>query len=214
MSEKRWLYFALGVTTVISAGAVTNQLVPLTSTTGLGLSDAGITFPDGTVQTTAAQSDSRRKFYLTTTEYQGGPGSGDSPLEACAAGFHMASLWELADLGDLSYDLENPSARTRDDSGEGPPVSEAVGGAAFRGWVRTGFGSSGALESGEGNCNAWTTTSEAAFGTRVFLPSDWRDPAFGGFFPLVWGTPWAGGLLSCTDSSSVWCVEDYAGAGG
>jgi hypothetical protein len=28
MSEKRWLYFALGVTTVISIGAVTNQLVP------------------------------------------------------------------------------------------------------------------------------------------------------------------------------------------
>ncbi len=36
MTEKRWLYFALGVTTVISIGAVTNQLVPLAPATGLG----------------------------------------------------------------------------------------------------------------------------------------------------------------------------------
>ena len=54
MTEKRWLYFALGVTTVISLGAVTNQLVPLAPASGVALSETGITFPDGTEQTTAA----------------------------------------------------------------------------------------------------------------------------------------------------------------
>ena len=56
MPEKGWLYFALGVTTVISIGAVTNQILPLAPATGLELNDSGITFPDGTVQTTAASS--------------------------------------------------------------------------------------------------------------------------------------------------------------
>ncbi len=49
MSNKRFFYFTLGVLSVVSLGAVTNQLVA----NGLGLSDTGIIFPDGTVQTTA-----------------------------------------------------------------------------------------------------------------------------------------------------------------
>ena len=56
MTEKRWLYFALGVTTIISLGAVTNQLVPV-APAGVALTDAGITFPDGTEQTTAATNE-------------------------------------------------------------------------------------------------------------------------------------------------------------
>lgn len=53
MKQSGLLYFALGVTTVVSIGAVTNQLVPA-APIGVALSDAGITFPDGTLQTTAA----------------------------------------------------------------------------------------------------------------------------------------------------------------
>ena len=55
MTEKRWLYFALGVTTVISIGAITGQLVPLAAT-GMALNGQGIMFPDGTVQTTASKN--------------------------------------------------------------------------------------------------------------------------------------------------------------
>jgi hypothetical protein len=51
MKERRFLYFALGVAAVVSVGAVTNQVV--SSPGALGLSDDGIRFPDGTVQTTA-----------------------------------------------------------------------------------------------------------------------------------------------------------------
>ena len=53
MKRNGLLYFALGVATVISLGAVTNQIVPLTAT-GISLSDTGVTFSDGTVQTTAS----------------------------------------------------------------------------------------------------------------------------------------------------------------
>jgi hypothetical protein len=55
MKRTGLLYFALGVKTVLSLGAVTNQLVPLT-TDSVGISGTGITFPDGTEQTTAAAS--------------------------------------------------------------------------------------------------------------------------------------------------------------
>lgn len=43
MGEKPWLYFALGVTTVISIGAVTNQMMPAAPAGSLSFSDAGIT---------------------------------------------------------------------------------------------------------------------------------------------------------------------------
>jgi hypothetical protein len=55
MTEKPWLYFALGVTTVISIGAVTNQLIPAVPA-GVALSDTGVIFPDGSEQTTEARN--------------------------------------------------------------------------------------------------------------------------------------------------------------
>jgi hypothetical protein len=54
MGEKRFLYFALGLLAVVSLGAVTNQFAPLAPTSGLAFSDTAITFPDGTMQLTAA----------------------------------------------------------------------------------------------------------------------------------------------------------------
>ena len=65
MTEKRWLYFALGLATVISAGAVTNQLVPLAPASGVALSNQGIIFPDGSEQTTAAGNPDPPCFNLT-----------------------------------------------------------------------------------------------------------------------------------------------------
>lgn len=56
MRRSGLLYFALGVTTVISVGAVTNQVGSRAPAAGLALSSSSITFPDGTVQATAATS--------------------------------------------------------------------------------------------------------------------------------------------------------------
>ena len=203
MTEKRWLYFALGVTTVISVGAVTNQLVPVAPATGLELSDSGITFPDGTVQSTAAARDPRRLFYLTASLHDGA-----QALGACGTntGFHMASMWEIADVGTLSYDFDNPNALTRGDSGEGPPTN------AF-GWVRTGnFTAHSSFNAGIANCDAWThDVNLPGSGTIARLSSNWTDPAAGGL-ALVWGTPWAATTEACSLPQLVWCVEDYPGA--
>lgn len=54
MTQKPWLYFALGIVTVISLGAVTNQIVPLAPGDGMSFSDTSIRFADGSEQSTAA----------------------------------------------------------------------------------------------------------------------------------------------------------------
>jgi hypothetical protein len=73
---------------------------------------------------------------------------GSQALTACAAGFHMASLWEIFDPSNLQYD--GTLGRTNDDSGFGPPTADFF---LNGGWVRTGFGSSATGAVGETNCN-------------------------------------------------------------
>ena len=53
MRESRWLCFVLGVSAVLSLGAVRHGVTTLTSA-GLSLTGDGIIFPDGSVQKTAA----------------------------------------------------------------------------------------------------------------------------------------------------------------
>jgi hypothetical protein len=65
-----------------------------------------------------------RKFYLTQDGYDG-----SQALSACAQGYHMASLWEILDPSNLSYDTS--LGATVADSGSGPPNGS--------GWIRTGF---------------------------------------------------------------------------
>jgi hypothetical protein len=65
-----------------------------------------------------------RKYYLTQTTHTGG-----QSLSACAEGYHMASLWEILDPSNLSYDTS--LGFTLADSGSGPPASSL-------GWIRTG----------------------------------------------------------------------------
>ena len=134
MTEKRWLYFALGVTTVISIGSVTNQLGPL-APPGVALSDIGITFPDGSVQTSAAPRDPRRAFYLTGTRHTGDEADGTDGNGAgvCANGYHFASMFEILDVSNLRYDVDRGFLQA--DSGQGPPSN-------WSGWIRTGFGPS------------------------------------------------------------------------
>lgn len=65
-----------------------------------------------------------RRFYVTQDAFRG-----EHALNACTAGFHMASLWEIFDVTTLKYDTQ--LGRTLPDSGEGPPAGQ-------RGWIRTG----------------------------------------------------------------------------
>jgi hypothetical protein len=128
----------------------------------------------------------RRRFYLTTGSVQG-----DAALAACAAGFHMASLWEVVDPSSLAYDgeLGHPSG----DRGQGAPTSTL-------GWIRTGNVSTDAGDAGVANCNAWTTTSGS--GTSAAPELNWGD-AVGSDVP-----PWSVNANGCGSNFRVWCVED------
>lgn len=215
MKGTRLVYFALGVLSVVSLGAFTNQVDPRAPAAGLALDNTGITFPDGTVQTTAAAPrDPRRAFYLTENHYGGI--AADNPA-TCGSGFHFASLWEIIDVSNLRYatDIEgHNNVERRDDSGQGPPT-----GVAASGWIRTGH-SSGASTGdplgdplGQMNCNAWASASSNDHGATVWLGTDWLAPTGMINDPPVVIAPWFAAPQVCSaDLTSVWCVEDYPGA--
>jgi hypothetical protein len=131
-------------------------------------------------------------FYLTTGEYWG-----DEPLTACASGYHMASMWEIADPSNLRYDTT--LGVTSADSGSGPPTGPPE---LYVGWVRTGYHSPDVTAlPGLANCNAWTSRNGVHDGTAVRLLPDWRTS--------VWTVgPWSVGYTSCGGSQwRVWCVR-------
>jgi hypothetical protein len=139
------------------------------------------------IEAAPATSTSMRQFYLTLTTTDG-----DEALTACAAGYHMASLWEIADPSNLKYNTA--LGRTKPDSGQGPPTNE-------HGWVRTGYEPDDSLTVGQGNCDAWTSDHDAKNGTMAVLWSNWTDDTeeIG-----VWTT----GIFRCDLGLSVWCIED------
>lgn len=138
-------------------------------------------------QVPLALSAGMRQYYLTTATHQGGVAD-----SACAAGYHMASLWEILDTSTLEYNAT--LGVTGDDSGQGPPT---VGG----GWVRTGYDSSTSSTPGMGNCHAWSSSSVSDYGTGAWLEYDWTL----GQDVHVWHV----GNKRCSAATSVWCVEDY-----
>jgi hypothetical protein len=134
-----------------------------------------------------AASTGMRQFYLTLAAVDGA-----DALTACAAGYHMASLWEIADPSNLAYNTA--LGRTRPDSGQGPPTSRS-------GWVRTGYDSYSASPSGNANCEAWTSAYSGSTGSQVYLPSDWTA---GDEDMSVWGV----NPGPCHTGHPVWCIED------
>jgi hypothetical protein len=133
-----------------------------------------------------------RQFYLTRTLHTGG-----QALSACAAGYHMASLWEIHDPSNLRYDTD--LGLTRADSGFGPPTG--IGGF---GWIRTGYFAESAGHSvGTVNCNAWRSADSLADGTAITLPTFWDSTSVS----VVTG-PWFAAPSPCNSQLSVWCVED------
>jgi hypothetical protein len=129
-----------------------------------------------------------RRFYMTQGSHHG-----DSALQACAPGFHFASLWEILDPSGLRYDTT--LGLSAPDSGEGPPGSIAIG------WIRTGWSASGAGSAGLSNCEAWTSPLQSDEGTLVSLSLGWN----GSSFPV---DPWVPFTSPCDLPHAVWCVED------
>jgi len=129
-----------------------------------------------------------RRFYLTQNYVNGA-----NALTACAAGFHMASLWELLDVSNFRYDTL--LGTTADDSGQGP----FVGG----GWVRTGtYSYPGVFDPGSASCSAWTSSSGTQNGSLAGLDTYWNDSNVTDI------PPWYPFAVSCNNVNKVWCVED------
>jgi hypothetical protein len=154
-----------------------------------GLSITSPTIVGGTASGANLCGDGRcsrrgtRRYYLSRT-----PVDGSQPATQCAAGYHMASRWELADPSGLEYDAVN--GQTLPEAGSGPPVEV--------GWARNGtmlFPD----QVGWANCSGWSTTS--GMGTVVTLSPTWGLPS---------GThaPWNIGLHFCGNPNAVWCIED------
>jgi hypothetical protein len=132
-------------------------------------------------------SGAGRHFYLTDVSYRT-----DQVLTACAAGYHMASLWEILDVSNLVYDYNHPAAHRKADSGYGPP-------SYWHGWVRTGWASSGSATTGEGNCSNWSSTSSTLHGVSVRLSRAW-ETAPGDI------SAWDANTFTCSIAGPVWCV--------
>jgi hypothetical protein len=116
-------------------------------------------------------------------------------LSACASGYHMASLWEILDVSNLTYDHDHPAAYTQDDSGYGPP-------SAWLGWVRTGYSSSGTDTAGTGNCLAWSDATASNYGSAAMLSNAWEATP-GDIFS------WDTASFSCASIGPVWCAGDF-----
>lgn len=135
-------------------------------------------------------SMSPRRYYLTKAAV-----NADQVLNACAPGYHMASLWEIIDAANLQYDTA--LGATYSDAGSGPP-------SYYWGWVRTGYLSSAASTPGLGNCRVWTSTDSDYYGTRVRLPPNWTGVA-------GHSAPWEAQTIKCSNTGTrVWCVGGYS----
>ncbi len=136
-------------------------------------------------QRAVTQSTGMRQFYLSDYAYDG-----DVALAVCAAGYHMASLWEIADPTNLKYNTSLGDGAQ--DSGQGPP-SDSVG------WVRTGYTSDSSTTPGQSNCEVWDDLDGS--GTVVNLHNYWTN---GGQDIGDWNA----GTAGCELSRRGWCVED------
>src|SRR5687768_5891049 len=114
--------------------------------------------------TVAAETDKApRKFYLTTTGYNGAQAT-----SACASGYHMASLWEIYDPSSVRYDRQlgfnwDSGSVFDSDMGFGPPSQ-------ILGWIRTGYFNTIQGPAGFVNCDAYRSSDATHFGTQVKLP--------------------------------------------
>lgn len=123
---------------------------------------------------------------------------GAHALKACTAGYHLASMYEIADTTNLTY--RKALGYNQDDSGNGPPWG------AF-GWVRTGNNATtGGTISSEGhvNCNNWTSNASTDYGTAMVI----LEPSYGLSAPHYNMGPWTVVAVSCDQAYFAWCVQN------
>jgi hypothetical protein len=136
-----------------------------------------------------ALSSYGRRFYLTTSQADGA-----SALAACDAGYHMASIWEIADVSNLVYDTGRGCSGA--DAGTGPPTY-------VMGWARTGYSTAnGTNMPGMGNCQAWTSKSGTDYGSIATLSANWTGDV------KIDGTAWEPRTMLCDMPRRVWCVQN------
>jgi len=132
-----------------------------------------------------------RRYYLTSAATYDG---NDAPA-ACAAGYHFASVWELLDVSNLTYNSALGYQHATPDMGDGPPTDT-------EGWVRTGYlANYGPNVPGTHNCGGYVSESGSHSGTVVELPSNFAAPG------TLIGS-WSGSTELCNTATRVWCVED------
>jgi hypothetical protein len=137
-----------------------------------------------------------RRYYVTADKF-----AASASLSACAAGFHMANMFEVLDPSELRYAFDHPDADTRPDAGEGPPTNTI-------GWIRTGAGDDTREYAGWANCGVWTSSEATDYGTVAALPSYWPDPLASGW-DYAPGRVWIVEPKICNYvAAGVWCVED------
>ena len=151
---------------------------------------APVSEPQVNLVTPYLPGSSGRHFYLTNANYLP-----NAALTACGVGYHMASLWEILDVSNLTYDYAHPAAYTQADSGYGPPSN-------WYGWVRTGGSSSNSSTAGSGNCLNWSSNSGSDYGVAVRLSNTW-ETAPGDI------STWDATSFNCTFISPVWCVGNF-----
>jgi hypothetical protein len=128
----------------------------------------------------ARNSDPRRGYYVTKTKH-----TGSGALTACAAGYHMASIYELVNPPVLRYETTLGVADAN--SGSGPPS-----GGDGVGWARTGG------PEYRGHCSVWTSDDATHFGTQAYftLAGVEQVPSLRVFTPY------------CSSQAGVWCIQD------
>jgi hypothetical protein len=131
---------------------------------------------------------SSRRYYLTKATVDGA-----HAITACAAGYHMASIWEIREPAALQYNTA--LGRTQADSGSGPPIPDIAPATSVGGWVRTGNVANTSGGVGESNCAAWTAAGASQSGNVASLSTNWN-------------TVWLANSVGCNQLHSVWCVQD------
>ncbi len=135
-----------------------------------------------------------RRYYLTRSPFV----SASNAPTRCAAGFHMASMWELSNLAGLEFTLRprRGSVNTPiNDQGEGPTSSPSGG------WIRTGGLPNDSGAAGIANCDAYETSDSESLGTTANL-----HPT--GFGQTSGNAPWRITTHTCDFFRAVWCIED------
>jgi hypothetical protein len=139
-----------------------------------------------------AASTSSRQFYVTRDAVF----TGAQALGACDPGYHMASLWEILDPSNLTYNSDK--GFVAGDTGLGPAAGPA-------GWIRTGGSILTSTSPGYASCHAWTRGDSGDYGSTVWLGGIWNGTV------KAIGT-WDAGIAPCSTTQRVWCVQDNVGS--